>query len=706
MSHTTERAATWVWRRRYWLIAMVLMATVLAACQLDALRVSNSLSDWYPEGDAELIRYRDFQARYGNDENIVVAVSAEIPFEDAAGVEAVARLTDELLDIPGVATVTSLATVPRSLAATRGRLLSNDGLTTAMIVQLLSGDDIEARRHAILQEIRAVTRAAGLDARLGGYGVVFDALNEASTTGAVKLIAFGHAAMIALLVVLFRRVMPVALALVSVGTATVLTMGFYAVTGNELNMVTMVLPTLVMVIGIADCLHIQRSVAAQNRARQQASRVIQGLASVIGPCFLMAVTTAAGFLALTTSSLPVVQQLGWFGAAGVMTAFVTSTVVVTAGLGWRGFEPARVSSILDTAAVRAHESALRWPVPVIACFATLAVLAGYGVMQLETDTDSIGYLKNSHDVRRDSDFIEAEIGAYVPIEFTVTAGSGILTPGYLDAIWQWQRRVENMKEIDWSWSLISAVAPERSPSAVGSHAIDQRLKRIQTFSPAVARAMISGDSQLRVSFGAPMMSARSASDLVDQILGLAELPPSLLVEPAGYVPLYTRIVDEIVSSQLRGFAAAIVMIVVLIGIAMRSWPRFLLALPANLLPVLFTLGVMGLTGIPLDVASVTIASVILGLVVDDTVHLLRRYPQQTARGSLRAAAEKAGGTLIMTSAVLACGFITLGLADIRSIAWFGLLSSFAVLCAILVDLMLLPALASVAAPEPEVAVFQ
>jgi len=108
-----------------------------------------------------------------------------------------------------------------------------------------------------------------------------------------------------------------------------------------------------------------------------------------------------------------------------------------------------------------------------------------------------------------------------------------------------------------------------------------------------------------------------------------------------------------------------------------------------------TLGVMGLTGIPLDVASATIASVILGLVVDDTVHMLRPAPAAGIHASMRLAAAGVGGTLVMTSLVLAGGFLVLGLAEIRSIAWFGVLTSIAVMIAVVTDLLLLPALSKV-----------
>jgi len=205
--------------------------------------------------------------------------------------------------------------------------------------------------------------------------------------------------------------------------------------------------------------------------------------------------------------------------------------------------------------------------------------------------------------------------------------------------------------------------------------------------------MLNGERELRVSFGTPILTSVAVRKLITEVRNRANFPPGLSLRPAGYAPLYTRIIDEIVRSQVRGFASAIVLIVVLLGIGMRSWRRVMLALPANAIPVGLTLGLMGVTGIPLDVATATIASVILGLVVDDTVHMLRPAYGSGIGESLQVAAATAGGTLVMTTIILAAGFLVLGLAEIRSIAWFGVLTSFAVVAAILTDLLLLPALA-------------
>ncbi|MGI9262092.1 MAG: efflux RND transporter permease subunit [Woeseiaceae bacterium] len=696
MNSRSTFAARFLWDYRYLLGALVLLVTLVAGLKLAALSVSNSLEIWYPESDPELINYRQFLETYGSDEIIVVAVYSDVEdrFVGDEGNYLIGDLTDRLLDIDGVANVTSLVTVPESLAEARGRLLSADGKTTALIVQTMVGEGVEERRHQLLLDIRNAIDEFDLEGHLGGYGVVFDGLNEASTTGAAALIVYAHVLMVMLLFVFLRHWVPVIITLFAVGIAAAWTMALYTAAGHQLNMITMVLPTLVLVIGIADCIHILRSVAQQDSELVQSERVIAGVAEIIGPCFLTTITTAAGFLGLTASGMPVVQQLGWFGAAGMLAAFIVSMIVLTMALAWRRAEPAAKRSALDTVAIRLFAFATSRAKSVALAYGVLAVIAGYGITRLNSDTDSIGYLQKTHEVRRDSDFIEREIGAYVPIEFTVSTAGNILIADNLDAIWSWQEAVGEMPEIHWSWSLISAfgLSPGEQPSSVGIDPLLQQYERMQAFSPVVLKSMIAGNNELRISFGAPIMSAAEVRRLIDTITAAANLPDNLHLRPAGYSPLYTRIVDEIVGSQVRGFGAAIILIAVFLSVAMRSWRRVFLALPANALPVAMTLGIMGLTGIPLDVASATIASVILGLVVDDSVHMLRPARNAGIEGSLKIAAGNAGGTLLMTSLVLAAGFLVLGLAEIRSIAWFGVLTSFAVIVAILTDLLLLPAL--------------
>ena len=173
MSTVAVKAANFIWRQRFYLAALCLLLSVLAASQLRSLSVSNSLEIWYPEDDPELLNYRQFQQTYGIDEIVVAAISLDEGFATDDATDLIGELTDRLLDVEGVATVTSLVTVPLSLAEARGRLLSQDGKTTALVLQMMSGEQFEVRRHWIFEDIRDAIESYGMEPKLAGYGVLF-----------------------------------------------------------------------------------------------------------------------------------------------------------------------------------------------------------------------------------------------------------------------------------------------------------------------------------------------------------------------------------------------------------------------------------------------------------------------------------------------------------------------------------------------------
>ena len=156
--------------------------------------------------------------------------------------------------------------------------------------------------------------------------------------------------------------------------------------------------------------------------------------------------------------------------------------------------------------------------------------------------------------------------------------------------------------------------------------------------------------------------------------------------------------QAVVRSQIVSLLAALVVITVMIGALFRSVRAALLSLAPNLLPVALTLGAMGAFGIPLDTATVTIGAVALGLVVDDTVHLLHRHVHGRTTDRAEAIAERVadvGAPLMATTGVLAGGFAVLLLAPIKSVGWFGLLIGAATGWALAADLLVAPALLAV-----------
>jgi predicted RND superfamily exporter protein len=164
----------------------------------------------------------------------------------------------------------------------------------------------------------------------------------------------------------------------------------------------------------------------------------------------------------------------------------------------------------------------------------------------------------------------------------------------------------------------------------------------------------------------------------------------------GSVPLYTRGQKKLFSSMLQSFSVAFLAISLLIGILLRSIKMGLIAMVPNLLPVLLVISVMGWFGIPLSVATITVASIIFGIVVDDTIHFLYAYQDQdthlTPEQRLDHVFRQVGAPIIATTVVTGTGFLAFLASPFIPLGYFGLLISLSLWMALVCDLSILPIL--------------
>jgi uncharacterized protein len=297
------------------------------------------------------------------------------------------------------------------------------------------------------------------------------------------------------------------------------------------------------------------------------------------------------------------------------------------------------------------------------------------------DTHTLGLLPTSHRVVQDSRWIEANLGAYTPLEFVIEAREGdVLREEVMDRIQAWRTEVEAIPDVARTLGAMEFMA------LTGTTGRDD------------LAAYVSGDGRrTRVTAFVPMGTAREfeATTSALEESAAAALGDVARVEATGYLPLYVRIIDYTVSSAVLGLALAFMGVFLALGLLFRAVRPVLAALPPNLLAVAIVFGAMGWLRIPLDIATATVGAIVLGIGVDDTVHYLDRYAAARRRGDpdpASAAMVDAGAAMILSSVVLVMGLGVLLAAGSLSIVYFGVLTSLAIGAALLADLVLLPAL--------------
>jgi predicted RND superfamily exporter protein len=704
--------------------ALSLAAALVVAAGYPAAGVptDNSLAVWFVEDDPALERYRGFLRTFGNDEAVVVAYRSGRTLEaglDSAGLELLAEAEAAVSAVEGVESVLSPVPLVRAAGvedagpALKALGLAGDSGVAALVARVVPGPDLDARRGPLLDGIRAALDttlvAAGHDVHLAGTGVLYEGLNRQTEADSAVFLALALLVMAVLLRVVLGSVRAVVLTLTPPLAATVATIGIIGWSGGSMNVVMATLPALILVIGVADGVHILiewfrvrriHPPATRSERRRLAGEVIARMAT---PCLYTSLTTALAFLALMSSRMSVLRELGVYAAVGVLLVWVLVVIGTGAGLAvldvpaparaWGHRLGARLSGLGPRLARRRAAT--------IGLFgaATIGLLAG--ASRVEVDTDTLGLLPADHPVVEDSRWVEAHLGLYTPLEFVVEPARGsVLDPTVLAGVAAWQDATASLPFVGRTLGPtdVFALLDERVPSSVG--AADSLVEAYREATGDDLRAYLTADrTAARVTAFVPMGTARDFADAVERLeaLGREAMGDAGTITATGYLPLYVRIIDYTVSSALSGLALAFAGVFLALALLLRSGRSVLAAVPPNLFPVAAVFGVMGWAGIPLDIATATVGAIILGIAVDDTVHILHRYREARRGGGADAATEAlagAGPGMVLSSLVLALGLGVLMAAGSMSIVYFGLLITLAVVAALAADLVLLPVLLS------------
>ncbi|QJX45555.1 MMPL family transporter [Hymenobacter taeanensis] len=703
------------------------------------VQVDNSLSAWFLEGDPALVAYHEFQERFGNDEVVIIGVHDSATLLTPRNFQRLRQLSLALENHSDVAAVLSAGTTPvpapdglhaahplLDSAATpaavrryldrrptlRQQLFSPDYRTARLLVVLRSSLNFDDRRGEILGQLRAITAAQvpGGSFWLGGVGVVYAGLNALSQQDFGLFLGLGYALMFLIFWLLYRNLWLLLYTLGIVSLATYVTLGVYGLLGYRLNLMTVLLPVIIILLGLMDALHV---VNERNHLARPGSTgptdTLQALRNLARPCLATMLTTVAGFLALLSSPMAILRVFGVFAALGIGLC-----LVFTFGLGVLILPHAapnpRTTHTTSTRLVAFYALVLRHRGLATVVSVVLIGLGLWGATRLRADTYTLGYLPANNIVVRDHQALEAAWGPYLPLELLVESrpGYSLASPAVLKAAAAFAdsaRTLHSAGQVFGFHSLYQAGLETRFGPRGGQllgqsgavHDIEARLR--QDYPELLAQFAHQPTGTGRITVSGRMLSARQLTATTDTLLRMAShtLGPVARVRPAGYQPLYARITDYVTTSQTNSLLLSFLLVLGLVWVFVGNFRLALLALVPNVFPVVVLLGVMGWAGIALDTATASIAAIVLSFCTDDTVHFIHAYREQRRQGLGPAAARHitvahVGPTIVLTSAVLFGGYAVMMLASLQTVFLFGLLTSLSIAAALYGEVIIFPLL--------------
>ncbi len=572
-----------------------------------------------------------------------------------------------------------------------------------------------------IREVAARHRGDDFPVVLGGSPVMMEDLKTAMMGDVPVFTGIGIGTIGMLLLLLFRNLYGIVLPLLTVVLSLVSALGLMAAFGAPFTLVTQVLPSFLLAVGVGYSVHLLTIYFRQFQRTGNKEEVIAFSMGHSGLAILMtSLTTAGGLLSFTSAKVAPIAELGVFGATGVLLAvFFTLTLlpalltVLPASQKQRPSQVLRVS-LADRVLNGMGEFAVNRPWTVVSASIALAVLAGIGTTQLRFSHNPIAWLPDDNSMRLATEVIDRHMKGAATVEFVVNSGveDGVKQPGLMNRLEEFNQQAEQLGDgtlvVGKSSSLVDTVkeinmALNEDHDEFYTVPEDRQLiaQELVLFENGGAddleRVVDSQYKEARITVKTTWTDANQYAGLLDQLEQIAEklFAGNYLV--TGLIPLMVRTVNYVMQSMLTSYVIAAVVITALMMLLLTSVRMGLWSMIPNFLPILIGLGVMGMLDLPLDMASILVGSIALGLAVDDTVHFLHNFRRYHHRlGEVHEAVShtlhSTGRAMLFTTVVLAIGFFTYTKSSLNNLFSFGLITGITIIVALLADLLLAPAL--------------
>jgi predicted RND superfamily exporter protein len=771
MTSRFHRACLWLahllvrWPRR--VLALLAISVVVSLVLAIRLPFDFSPQAIYRSND-DLVSYAEgFKQAFGYDESIILILLEATGARDVLEVAALQWQADIAADIkavPRVHSVASLATleIPRAtfggmelrpvvpeipvsaeaaddarmllaaLPLVRGGMLSEDDKVAAVPVFLEPG----GRKIAEMRKTVAAVRAAvarrplpeGYRVRFTGLPVLRVEVVENLRADLQRLMPLSGAVYFIVLGVMFRCASGVVAPLAAVGIGVLWTLATFAAIDESLNVVSNVLPVLLVIIGVSSSVQIVSCYAEEcaNGQTDRATAACEAIVRMAPACLLAAITTAVGFASLCTAHSVLLQRFGWQAAIGV--GFQYAATLITLGTAfafcppprhndWSRNDPGRLARLLgaEGAAAARHS----W----LTIAGTGLVIVGAIWAGSRVKIDSYALLETfppDHPSVQTMRLVEDKLSGIMPLEISLAADQDgrFLEPDVFHRVVEIEQlarqqpgvlAVESYADlfrevlVHWPGRRRSESDEQLVPSG---HAGRVRLMRTERFVLGFSEAFhydsyVTADGRrARIRLRLREIGSRRTLELIRTLESklAAVFPPGGPITPrmTGEAYVNARALNTLIGDLYYSLLTASFVIFGLIAIEFRSLRIGMIAALPNLTPLAITLGYMGIRGYDLNVGNVIVFTICLGLADDNTIHILYRFREELQKdGDVTAAIRRAffstGRAIIATSIVLLAGMTVLLFSNFVPTRHFAELTGVTILGNLLGVLLLLPA---------------
>ena len=751
-----RRFAEGVLAARWLVIPITLLLVAVVAIGVVRLEFSANYRIFFDEDNPQLLALEELENTYGKNENVVFLIvpdDGDATSQDA--LSAAVWLTEAAWQTPYSRRVDSLANFqyttaegdelyvrdlvdPQELSQAENRarirdIASSDPRIAGSILGR-KGDisvvnvTVELPEEGLLDAVAEVAEFArsvaaeaeerfpGMDLRVVGTVMVNQTFVEASVSSQMIFLPASLLLMAVILGILTRRWAGVAGTGMVIVFSILVSVGLGAWIGLPFSPPVAPAPTIVLMIVVANCVHLL--VTLQQRLRAGDSKrdaIVESVRLNLHPVFLASLTTALGFLSMNFSEVPPYRDLGNFVAIGIVASFILSVTFLPALLSLLPIRaPKERRRRLPSMSVIA-DYVLRYRKAIFLGWVVIVAGLAAAIPRNELNDVLVHFFDESVEFRQDTDFMDEHLSGNTLLEYSLQASAegGATDPLFLadvSSFADWYRGQPPVRHV----AVITDTFRQLNRSMHGDDPAAYRIPESQELAAQylllyelslpqgldVNNQIDRSRSATRVTVSAETLSSQELLDLnAHAEAWLKENAPHVAgVNSTGPAALFAYIGQRNIRAMLIGTAVVLLAISIVLLFALRSLRLGLISIVPNLIPAVLGLGVWGLAVGQVGLSLSVVVAMTVGIVVDDTVHFLTKYRRARREhgldpeGAVRHAFDSAGRALITTTTVLVAGFLIFVFSPFVPTAEVGVLTALIIAFALVADLSLLPAL--------------
>ena len=605
-----------------------------------------------------------------------------------------------------------------------GVVVSRDGRSLAIVVELQPESTRQGEEDALfVNKLIERVEAAGFDAKKihrSGLPAVMVEVLELSKKNLTELTPITGLLMLLLVFLLFRQVLPAFISMMVCGLGVTWTMGFSVVLNPSISIMHSIAPVVILIVGSSDVIHLYSAYLIElESGKDKRDAIVHACGDVGTACLYTSITTLIGFVGMSFVPTPVFRQLGIILGAGVAFTLLIAIFLVPVlqsylpqPSSWRVGSTSKVHRLFDRFFAWMSYLAEHHAKGVVLLFACIVAASIWGVSQLHIETRMTERLDEDNHVSVDQRWFKENFSAVNMLQLHVDTGKpgGLLEPELNEGLARFSEALEQEPSVDSVDSLVDlhelvhdALKPPNDPSprpttreAYAQYTLlyemggGEGLDRLMDFDRQSTMMVVRLHGE----------AVREAADFADHSAQRAAefFGPEVKVTPTSALYLVGSWLDELLAGQQRGLLFTFILVALMMCISLRSvWAGLWSMLP-NVLPLLVLGGTIGLVQDETDSDTLILAMLAIGIGVDDTIHFLMRYRIEVERGrsaseAIAATFDFAGRGIVMTTVVLALGFMPLAFTDYYSTKIMGTMLPYTLMVAVFADLLLVPALA-------------